>query len=64
MNGYELYRQIRRIDGEAKVYFLSSYETYNEHASAPAKIRCIIKKPIRMADLVKHVRLEIASLTK
>ena len=61
MNGFELYREIRKLDEEVKVCFLSAYETYNGQADS-ATIRCIMKKPIRMADLVKHVKLEIAPL--
>lgn len=61
MNGFELYREIRKIDEEVKVCFLSAYETYNNYRGVlQTKIRCVMKKPIRMADLVKHVRLEIA----
>lgn len=61
MNGFELYREIRKIDSEVKVCFLSAFETYSEHRGFPqTEIRCIMKKPIRMAELIKHVRLEIA----
>lgn len=62
MNGFELYREIRKIDAEVKVCFLSAYETYDEHRGFPETKICVLKKPIRMADLVKHVRLELAPL--
>jgi|SRR5581483_1834610 len=62
MNGFELYQQIRKSDAEVKVCFLSAYETYGGQANSPTEIRCVIKKPIRMADLVKHVKLEIDPL--
>lgn len=61
MNGFELYGEIRKIDAEVKICFLSAYETYNGYTDSAA-IRCIIKKPILMAELVKHVRLEVAPL--
>lgn len=61
MNGFELYREIRKIDAEVKICFLSAYETYDGYTGSTA-IRCMIKKPILMADLVKHVRLEVAPL--
>lgn len=59
MNGFELYGEIRKIDAKVKVCFLSAYETYGEQMGFPkTEIRCILKKPIRMSELVKHVRLE------
>lgn len=59
MNGFELYGEMRKIDAELKVCFLSAYETYGEHRAFPqTEIRCILKKPIRMTELVEHVRLE------
>ena len=62
MNGFALYQEIRKIDPRVKVCFLSAYETYGGYTNSPAEIRCVIKKPIRMADLVEHIRLEIAPL--
>ena len=61
LNGFELHREIRKLDDEVKVCFLSANETYDRQADS-ITIRCILKKPIRMADLVKHVRLEIAPM--
>jgi DNA-binding response OmpR family regulator len=63
MNGFELYGEMRKIDAELKVCFLSAYETYGEHSGFPqTEIKCIFKKPIRMTELVEHVRLEIGSM--
>lgn len=63
MNGFELYKEIRKLDEEVKVCFLSAYETYDEHRGfSKTEIKCVLKKPIQMAELVKHVRLEIAQL--
>ena len=63
MNGFELHSEIRKIDPEVKVCFLSAYETYGEQTGLPkTDVRCVLKKPIRMTELVKHVRLEIAPL--
>jgi len=61
MNGFELYREIRKLDEEVKVCFLSAYETYDSCTDSTA-FRCIMRKPIGLADLVKHVRLEVAPL--
>lgn len=63
MNGFELYREIRKIDAEVKVCFFSAYETYGQHRGFnQTEIRCVMKKPIGIAELVKHVRLEVAPL--
>jgi DNA-binding response OmpR family regulator len=63
MNGFQLYNEIRKIDPEVKVCFLSAYETFGEQLGFPkTEVRCILKKPIRMTELVKHVRLETVPL--
>lgn len=63
MNGFELGREIRKLDGDVKVCFLSAYETFHEHKGFnEIEVKCVLQKPIRMADLVEHVRLEIAPL--
>jgi len=63
MNGFELYEKIRRLDKVVKVCFLSAFETYEAHRGfSNVENKCVLKKPIRMAELVKHVRLEIAPL--
>lgn len=61
MNGFELYREIRKLDQHVKVCFLSAYEAYEGlRGFKEIDIKCVLKKPIRMADLVEHVRLEMA----
>lgn len=62
MNGFELYQEIRKIDALVKVCFLSANEMCDVSTGAQSEIRCVIKKPIRMADLVNHIRLEVAPL--
>ena len=64
MNGFELYREIRKIDAEVKVCFLSAYETYDQYRGCPQTKICVLKKPILMADLVKHVEVELAPLVE
>jgi response regulator RpfG family c-di-GMP phosphodiesterase len=62
MNGFELYEKIRRLDQGLKVCFLTAYETCHGHSGFnEINIKCVLKKPIRMADLVEHVKREIAS---
>jgi len=63
MNGFELYSEIRKIDPEVKVCFLTAYETYNgQPGFTKTDVRCVIKKPIGVAELVRHVRQELAPM--
>ena len=63
MNGFELYGEIRKLDRAVKVCFLSAYENFSSHRGFnELKMNCVLKKPIRMADLVQHVKLQIAPL--
>jgi two-component system response regulator ChvI len=64
MNGFELYRQIKRIDDKAKVCFLTAGEMYYEvytdiFNSLDAKY--FIRKPIDNEELVKRVNNMISS---
>lgn len=63
MNGFELYREIRKIEPNVKVCFLSAYETLGENRGFPrSELKCVLKKPISMPEFVNHVRWEIASI--
>lgn len=63
MNGFELYREMRKIDQNVKTCFLTAYENYNDEYwkvfPSSWEVRCIMKKPVSLAYLVKHVRQEV-----
>jgi two-component SAPR family response regulator len=63
MNGFELYREMRKIDQSVKTCFLTAYDNYNDEFRkvfpSPAGVRCIMKKPVSLAYLVKHVKQEV-----
>ena len=64
MNGFELYRQIKKIDDKAKVCFLTAGEMYygvytDIFNSLDAKY--FIRKPIDNEELVKRVNNMISS---
>src|SRR5919109_1363324 len=47
LNGFELYREMREIDHEAKVCFITAYETYYEQLKKDfpkLNVSCFIKK--------------------
>ncbi len=64
MNGYELYKEIRKIDDKVKVCFLTASEIYKESLRVPPSqllddVKCFIPKPIALDDFVKQVKEEL-----
>ena len=62
MNGYDLHKEIRKIDNKVKVCFLSASEIYDKNlqkVSPPSYVKCFISKPIQMKDLVRIVKTEL-----
>jgi CheY-like chemotaxis protein len=61
MNGFELLREIKKIDENVKVCFLTAVSELTEYAAAIKEIsptldqNCIIKKPIENIELVKQL---------
>jgi two-component system, OmpR family, response regulator ChvI len=77
MNGFELYREIRKIDERVKVCFVTAFEVYYEalknkfhgslNSSPPQQygqeedVKCFIQKPIDIDELVTRIREELNS---
>jgi DNA-binding response OmpR family regulator len=63
MNGFELHREIQKIDGKVKVCFITAfvvyYESLKEIFDMP-NIHCIIKKPIDIRNLIEKISDELA----
>jgi two-component system, OmpR family, response regulator ChvI len=62
MNGFELYREIKKIDDKVKVCFITAYEVFYETLKQdfPAvDVGCFIKKPLTIEQLVKKIREEL-----
>ena len=64
MNGYELYKEIRKIDDKIKISILTVSEIYNESLRAPPPrllddVKCFIPKPLTIDDLVKEVKEQL-----
>jgi DNA-binding NtrC family response regulator len=59
LNGFELYKKMKNIDGSLKACFITAYEDYREEfkESFPMldEIKCFIRKPKAIEDLVNHV---------
>jgi CheY-like chemotaxis protein len=75
MNGFELYREIRKIDHNVKVCFVTAFELYYEElknkfqtsssiTSSEHKredVKCFIPKPVDIDDLVVRIKEELNS---
>ncbi len=64
MNGYELYREIRKMDAKLKVCFLTASEIYMESLRVPPlhlldDVKCFIPKPLTIDDLVRAVKEQL-----
>ncbi len=59
MNGFELYRQIRKIDDKVKVCFLTAgemdYEQFGKELFPALENNCYIQKPIENETLIKRL---------
>jgi len=59
MNGFELYRQIKKIDDKAKVCFLTAgemdYEQFGKELIPALENNCYIQKPIENETLIKRL---------
>jgi DNA-binding response OmpR family regulator len=64
MNGFELYKEIRKIDEKARVCFLTASEMYHESLRVPPQtlndVKCFIPKPISIDDFIKRVEEELS----
>jgi len=64
MNGFDLYRELKKIDGNPKVCFVTAYETYYEALKKhflTLAVSCFIKKPIEIDDLIRRITEELES---
>jgi DNA-binding response OmpR family regulator len=59
MNGFELYRQIKKIDDKVKVCFLTAgemdYEQFGKELFPALDKNCYIQKPIENETLIKRI---------
>ena len=65
MNGYDLYKEIRKLDNKVKICFLTASELYNDGLRSQTKeildeVKRFISKPLAIEDLVIKVKKELA----
>jgi DNA-binding response OmpR family regulator len=59
MDGFQLARELWKVDANAKICFLTAFEIYEEEAKKvfpSLNGYCFIKKPIRIEALANHIR--------
>jgi DNA-binding response OmpR family regulator len=63
MDGFELYQELQKVDGKAKVCFMTAFEVYYEALKElfpdTYSSVCFVKKPFSIQDFVKKVNKEI-----
>jgi DNA-binding response OmpR family regulator len=64
MNGFELYREIEKIDNKPKICFITAFEVYYKSLRElfpTVKVDRYIKKPITTDDLVERIKSELVT---
>jgi len=59
LNGFDLYRELRKKDGKIKVVFLTAFEIYYDEFRKmfpTIDVRAFIRKPVSISTLVTQVR--------
>ena len=62
MNGFELYREIKKKNDKVKICFFTAFEVYYDEFRRMfpnLEVKCFIRKPITIGDLVTHINSEL-----
>ena len=62
MNGFELCREIKKKEPNAKICFITAFEIYLDEFRRifpTLDVQCFIRKPIGIKDLISHIKLEL-----
>lgn len=62
MNGFELYREIKKKSSDVRICFFTAFEVYYEEFRKMfpnLEVKCFIRKPITINDLVAHINMEL-----
>jgi DNA-binding response OmpR family regulator len=67
IDGFGLYEEIRKLDENVKVCFITAFDVNYKalravfpSANSVEDIGCFIKKPVNVEDLVKHIEGELS----
>ena len=62
MNGFELCREIKKKDDNAKICFITAFEIYYDEFKKvfpTVNVSCFIRKPFIINELVLHIKSEL-----
>lgn len=62
LNGFDLYREVRKKDSKVKVCFLTAFEIYYEEFRKmfpTIDVKAFVRKPVSISTLVKQVNTTI-----
>jgi CheY-like chemotaxis protein len=62
MNGFQLYRQLRKVDEKAKICFITAFEIYYDEFKKmfpKLRVNCFVRKPVRLEELAKTIKDEL-----
>lgn len=62
MNGFELYREVKKKSGDVRICFFTAFEVYYDEFRKMfpnLEVKCFIRKPITINDLVTHINTEL-----
>jgi DNA-binding response OmpR family regulator len=62
MNGFQLYKQLRKIDDKVKVCFITAFEIYYDEFKKVfpnLRVNCFVRKPVRLQELAKTIMAEL-----
>jgi DNA-binding response OmpR family regulator len=64
INGFDLYRQVKKRDTDVKVCFLTAFQIYYEEFRKmfpTIDVKAFIRKPVSISNLVNQINVAIAS---
>lgn len=64
MNGFQVYRELKKVDDNIDIWFFTAFEVYQEEFRKifpEVKVQTFLKKPISISDLVAQVKQHMAS---
>jgi DNA-binding response OmpR family regulator len=64
LNGFDLYREVRKKDTKIKVCFLTAFEIYYEEFRKmfpTIDVKAFVRKPVKISALVKQINSTIES---
>jgi DNA-binding response OmpR family regulator len=65
LNGFELYRELKKIDNRVKICFITAFELYYDEfrrVFPKLNVTCFVRKPITIDELAKILKQELQSV--